>query len=319
MSWPTALLLAVVLWLDGGLRKVRSESIVMRRVMFGPWRIAEIVRTDAWRAVGRWPSLVLSLSPAESSDARLSLRRIEERLQRVRALVVALRILGMVTSIALVVGAPIAVDRFGRAGLYYSLDTLLVLGALTAALCVVATRRLDARGWAPIRFAIAYLWPFAGPYAAERVLAFAIANGSPLDVFRALAGQEAFAQWARPYAYDALASSGARELELVDGFQHQLRRSNLEEMLGVLPVHTSPGARICPRCGASYREDVRECTDCSVALITAVSRRNTPKVERAPTARGGGYVDSAEAAEKALTSRQCRRTALDASSYHSIE
>jgi hypothetical protein len=278
-----------VLWLDGGLRKVRSESIVMRRSLFGPWRIAEIVRSESWRAVGRWPSLVLSLSPAEPARARLTLRQIEERLRRVRAFVVVLRIVGFITSIALVFGAPIAVDRFGRAGLYYSADALLALGVLTALLFISATRRLEARGWTPIRFASAYLWPFAGPYAAERVMAFAIADGSPLDVFRALAGNESFAGWARPHAYDALAESSAREMQLIDGFDYRVGRRTLEEMLEMLPKDVTPGARICPRCGASFREDVRACADCGgVALVTASLPRHAPKVERAPTVRSGG-------------------------------
>jgi hypothetical protein len=288
VSWPTSLLLAAVLWLDGGLRKMRSESIVMRRSLLGPWRIAEIVRSESWRAVGRWPSLVLSLSPAEPARARLTLRQIEERLKRVRSLVLALRIAGAVTSIALVFGAPLAVDRYGRAGLYYSADALLALGVLTALLCIFATRRLEARGWTPIRFAIAYLWPFAGPYAAERVMAFAIADGSPLDAFRALAGNESFVRWARPHAYDTLTASGAREMHLVDGFDYPVRRRTLEEMLEMLPKDATPGARICPRCGSSFREDVRACTDCGgVALITASPRGHAPNVERAPTVRGG--------------------------------
>ncbi|HEV7706012.1 MAG TPA: hypothetical protein VGO46_17065 [Gemmatimonadaceae bacterium] len=261
----------------------------MRRTLFGPWRIAEIVHGESWRAVGRWPSLVIALSPSEPAVACLSLRLLEKRLRDVRAFVLALRILGTVSSIALVFGAPVAVDRYGRAGLYYAFDALLVLGALIAILCFFATRTLGARGWTSMRFAITYLWPFAAPYAAERVMAFAIADGSPVDAFRALAGREAFARWARPYAYDALASSGARGVQLIDGFDYQVRRGKLEEMLGVLPASVTLGARICPRCGASYREDVRDCTDCAgVELITAVSPRNTPKAERAPIARGGG-------------------------------
>ena len=219
----------------------------MRRTLFGPWRVAEIVRSESWRAVGRWPSLVLTLTPAEPARARVRLGQLEARLRDVRAIVVALRILGTVTSIALVFGAPLAVDRYGRTGLYYSADALLVLGVLTAILCIVSTRRLDARGWTPIRFAIAYLWPFAGPYAAERVLAFAIADGSPLDVFRVLAGKESFARWGRPHAYDALTTNSAREMRLLDGFDYRVKRSGLEEMLDVLPANTSPGSLICPR------------------------------------------------------------------------
>jgi hypothetical protein len=275
--------------LDGGLRKVRSDSIVIRRTLLGPWRVAEIVRSESWRAVGRWPSLVLTLSPTEPLHARVSLSQLEERVQRVRGLVLALRFLGFATGVALVFGAPLAVDRFGRAGLYYSADALLALGVLTAILCIFATRRLDARGWMPIRFAIAYLWPFAGPYAAERVMAYAMRDGSPLDVFRALSGAESFARWARPHAYDALASSSAREIQLLDGFAFRVKRSSLEEMLGVLPLDTSPGSLICPRCGVGFRDDMRACSDCGgIELITAVARQKSPKIERAPVSRGGG-------------------------------
>jgi hypothetical protein len=120
-------------------------------------------------------------------------------------------------------------------------------------------------------------------------MAFAIAHGSPLDVFRALAGNESFARWARPYAYDALTASSVRETQLLDGFDHRISRRTLEEMLEMLPTDASPGARICPRCGASFREDVRACIDCDdVALITASPRRHAPKVERVPMVRGGG-------------------------------
>jgi hypothetical protein len=260
----------------------------MRRTLFGPWHIVEILHSESWRAVGRWPSVALSLSLAEPARIRLTFRQIEERLLRVRAVVIALRILGVVTSIALVLVAPFAVERYGRAGLYYSADGLLALGVLTAILCVVATRRLDARGWMPIRFAIPYLWPFSGPYAAERLMAFAMADGSPLGAFRALAGNESFARWARPHAYDALAATDEREMPLLDGFAYRVKRRELEEMLGVLPANTLTGSLICPRCGAGFRDEVRACSDCGeVELITAAAS-HSPKIERMAVARRAG-------------------------------
>jgi hypothetical protein len=273
-------LLAAVLWLDGGLRKVRSDSIVMRRTLFGSWHVAEILHSESWRAVGRWPSVVLSLALTEPVRTRLTYRQLEERLQRVRAVVITLQIVGIMNGVALVFGAPLAVERYGRAGLYYSGDALLGLGVLTSILCVVATRRLDARGWTPIRFAIAYLWPFSGPYAAERVLAFAMADGSPVGAFRALAGNESFARWARPHAYDALAATGAREMPFLGGFGYRVGRRELEEMLGVLPANTSTDSLICPRCGVGFRDDVRVCSDCGEIELIRAAARNPPRPKR---------------------------------------
>ena len=101
-------------------------------------------------------------------------------------------------------------------------------------------------------------------------LALAVAEGSPLDVLRALAGAGSFAQWARPHAYDALTTQSARELDLLDGFHFHLARSKVEALLAVLPPFAEQGSRYCPRCGASYEHDVLDCPDCSgVALIAA--------------------------------------------------
>jgi hypothetical protein len=284
VSWTTSLLLAAVLWLDGGLRKVPAASIVMRRSPFGPWRFVEVIRTQGWRAVGRWPALVLALVSAEPERVRWSLKQIDDRLRRVRWYVLALRIVGVTTSVALVIGAPLAVERFGRTGLYYSGDALLALGLIAAITSVLAARRLDARGWTSIRFGVAFLWPFSGPYAAERVLALAVAEGSPLNVLRALAGADSFAQWARPHAYDALTTQSSRELDLLDSFDFHLARSKVEALLAVLPPYSERGSRYCPRCGASFEHDVRDCPDCSgVALITAGT--DSPFRDKAAIAR----------------------------------
>jgi ribosomal protein S27AE len=272
VSWSTSLLLAAVMWLDGGLRKVPSDSIVMRRSLFGSWRIVEVVRAGAWRAVGRWPSLVLALVSTEPTRAPLSARQIRARLERARAPIIVLRALGFATSLVLVVGAPVAVDRYGRAGIYVAAVALLGLGIINVFVSALACRRLDANGWASLRFGTAYLWPFAGPYAAERVLALAVAGGSPVDVFREIAGAESFAQWARPHAYDALIRHDSREVHLLDGFGFHLGRRKVEELLSVLPPNVPPDSRFCPRCGANFQDDVRDCTDCGgVELVTAPS------------------------------------------------
>ena len=285
MSWPTLLLLALVMWLDGGLRKVPAQSIVMRRSFLGAWRFVEIVRSEGWRAIGRWPSIVLTLVSTEPSRALLSAKQIEERLRRVRAHVFVLRIIGIATGLLLVVGAPVAVSRYGREGLYYCAAALLVLGLISATVSALASRRLDARGWIPIRFGAAYVWPFAGPYAAERVLSFAVAGGSPIEVLRALAGDESFARWARPHAFDALALRDGRELHLLEGFAHHFRRDKVEELMTVLPLGVSAGSRYCPRCGAAYQDDVPSCADCAgVALITGgigVATDTKPTASRA--------------------------------------
>jgi hypothetical protein len=272
VSWTTSLLLAAVLWLDGGLRKVPSGSIVMRRSLLGPWRIVDIVREGAWHAVGRWPSLVMALVSTEPTKALLSARQLQARLQSVRVTMNILRAFGIVTSLVLVIGAPVAVGRFGRAGLYDAVACLLALGIITACVSGSAFRRLGADGWSSARFGAAFLWPFAGPYAAERVLALAVAGGSPVEVFRVLASAERFAHWARPHAYDALDRESSRKLRLLDGFDFHLGRHRVEALLSILPQNISQGSRFCPRCGANFQDDVRECTDCAgVELVTARS------------------------------------------------
>jgi hypothetical protein len=283
VSWSTSLLLAAVMWLDGGLRKVPADSIVMRRSLFGPWRIVDVVRAGAWRTVGRWPSLVLALVSTDPTRAQLSARQLHARLEQARVSVTLLRALGFATSLMLIVGAPIAVSRYGRQGIYYAAISLLALGIISAFICARAYTHLDSKGWPSVRFGIAFLWPFAGPYAAERVVALAVTGGSPLDAFRALAGAESFAQWARPHAYDALMHHDSRDLHLLDGFDFHLGRRKVEELLSVLPSNTPPDSRFCPRCGANFQDDVRECTDCSgVELVTA--RSNLLPI-RAPTSR----------------------------------
>jgi hypothetical protein len=292
VSWPTtSLLLAAVLWLDGALRRVPANSIVMRRSLLGPWRIVDVVRVSAWRTVGRWPSLVVALVSTEPTRARLSARQIQTRLDAARVPVSILRALGVVTSVVLVFGAPVAVSRYGLAGMYYGAACLLALGIVTACVSSIACRRLDASGWSAVRFGVVYLWPFAGPYAAERVLAHAVAGASPVKVFRLVAGAEAFAQWARPHAYDALNRESSRELRLVDGFGFHLERSKVQELLSILPGLASPETRFCPRCGANFRDDVRECTDCGgielVASHSVQSLAGKPIARREALSRQG--------------------------------
>jgi hypothetical protein len=258
------------MWLDGGLRKVPTSSIVMRRSFFGPWRFVEVVGSATWRAVGRWPSLVLALVSTEPARARLSARQLHARLEQARTPSNLLRALGVITSVVLVIGAPMAVSRYGRAGLYSTGACLLTLGIVTALVSALACRRLGASGWSCVRFGATFLWPFSTPYAAERVLALALARGSPIDVLRLLAGAESFAQWARPHAYDALNRHDSREPHLLEGFDFQLDGRALHKLLSVLPEHASPDGRFCPRCGANFQSDVRACTDCAeVELVTS--------------------------------------------------
>ena len=262
----------------------------MRRSLFGSWRSVDVIRTGAWRAVGLWPSLVLTIVSTEPAQGRLSSAHVRARLQRVRVLVVLLRALGFTTSLVLVIGAPLAEGRYGRSGIYYAASSLFALGVINALVSAVAYMRLD-RGGRSFRFAISSLWPFAGPYAAERVLQLALAGGSALEVFRELAGPASFSLWVRPHAYDALLDHDLREVRLLDGFDYHLGRRTVEELLSTPPPGTLPDSRFCPRCGADFQDDVRECADCvGVQLITGRSTTlpaaSSAAAPKSPSRRG---------------------------------
>jgi hypothetical protein len=276
MSWSTSLLLAAVLWLDGGLRRVPAGSIILRRWLFDGWKIVEVVRAAGWRAAGRWPSAALSLVSSEPSRVSLSARDIEERLMRVRSLVNLARVIGIATSLVLVIGAPMAVSRQGRAGLYLSIDVLFVLGVVAALVAELAARRLGASESAALRFGATFLWPFAGPYAAERISSLAVAAGSPIVVARALANTDSFSRWARPYAYDALSSDRGRDVRLLEGFTHRMPRERIEAIVAARPVGLTPGSRFCPRCGATFRSEVRGCADCEGVELATIQAAAPP-------------------------------------------
>lgn len=71
MNWSVSALLAAVLWVDG-IRMVPAGSIVLRRVLTGPWRVAAVSETDGLHFVGWWPpfslTLVLTDEPAREGS-----------------------------------------------------------------------------------------------------------------------------------------------------------------------------------------------------------------------------------------------------------
>jgi hypothetical protein len=72
VSWPVPALLAGILWADG-IQVVPAGSVVIRRILAGPWRVASVSTTNGVRFLGWWPpfslTLVLTEQPAPDFGA----------------------------------------------------------------------------------------------------------------------------------------------------------------------------------------------------------------------------------------------------------
>jgi hypothetical protein len=286
----TVAVLAIVVWLDGW-RRVSGGTILVARTALGPWIVrAPWLRAGPFALVTWCASLVVPflLAPPLASGARPAARwtndfavataRTARRLRRARPVIVFLRALGILLTLWIIVGIPVATARFGGHGLIYG-----VLGAFVLAIeiTLITTLQLTSLGVSfgrSFRVSAQLLSPFTAPRAAEIIIAEAVGRLHSLAPIAALLGEQAFLTWLRPWAYDELAGRerGSETDATLALLVRALPRHVLDSAVrpAAAEITGADGARYCPRCARTYRDVAETCANCDqLALVTMDAAR----------------------------------------------
>ena len=256
----TIVILALITLFEG-VRRVPSGSVLLQRALFGPWRARpSSARGNRLQLLSWWSPFFSTIVLVPHNSRTWKLEPLEQRLEEQRQTLLDLRILGMAILPVLVIGIPLALDRFGAVGFFVALGVvgllcLVVVEAMYSAARTLGKTRRGALGWA-----VPFLSPFAAPRAADVLIEEAVRDVPPGLVARALLPFDEFLRWVRPHAYDS-------RPELLTG----LDRRELEQALAPpVPAFGGDAALWCPRCGATYLHG-DTCSECGVALLTFAS------------------------------------------------
>ena len=250
----TIVILALITLFEG-VRRVPPGSVLLQRALFGPWRARPSSPRGTRLQLLSWWSPFFStivLAP-HNSTGKCKLESLEQTL-------LDLRILGIAILPVLVIGIPLALDRFGAVGFFVALGVvgvlcLVVVEAMYSAARALGKTRREALGWA-----VPFLSPFAAPRAADVLIEEVVRDVPPGLAARALLPFDEFLRWVRPHAYDS-------KPELLTG----LDRRELEQALAPpVPALGGEAALWCPRCGATYVHG-DTCSECGIALLTFAS------------------------------------------------
>ena len=265
----TILILAVVAMFEG-VRRVAPGAFVLRRVLFGRWRVARPLELGRDYVLTAWPiPVAIALVLDEQHDGRelphaRQQVRIRSRLRRTRAAVMTLRVLGVVILMGLVVGVPLATRRWDVWGLVMSLEVLILLCTVQAIVTYIGLRRAAAPRREAFWGSIRMLWPFVAPRGADSVLERVVDGASPIVITGELLGRDALLRALRPRVYDEL-HDGAAGSGVVALYGR-------ETIAGFLRTPPADESDFCPRCGSGYQPGVNACRDCDgVSLVSSRS------------------------------------------------
>ena len=265
VDWEIVTLFAALVLLEG-LRRVPAGALVVRGIGPGSWRPAAAAEPRArLRLVSWWspfaPGLVL---PPLEAPATLSGEVLAARVEAARRAAPWLAGSGTLTLVALVLGLPVASARLGAVGFFAGVGVVLLLALWTASLGALGLRRMG-RGLGPRRGRLlAWCSPFASGRVLEGVYEAALAGATPAQAVRALCGDEVFAAWARPRAYDVV-RGGAPDPDLSAAAD----AATLGAIVASAPRMDGGGRSYCPRCAATWVVAEGPCPGCTVPLVSA--------------------------------------------------
>ena len=256
---------------------------MLRRTGLGGWRVVEPwARLGTFALVALWPpaGVPLVVAAAAGADTRaaaawmrdfaVSVARARRRLRRTQVQVAALRAVGMLLIVWIVVGIPVATARSGVHGLLFGILGAFCLSTWLAIVVAGAVRELGASWRVALRASGALVSPFAAVRAPEVVIEAALGDVPALARVAALLDEGDFDAWLRPHAYD-----------LVHDRVHPRGATGLASLVAQLPnavlarpvsvsggdADRQAGTTCCPRCATMYRESATECVQCpGVAL-----------------------------------------------------
>ena len=249
-----------LLTLIEGMRRVPAGSVVLRRVLFGPWTVERPEPAERLRLLSWWSPIMTTivLAPRQSYQ-KTSVDDLRARLdtRELYTPLFDLRVLGVVELVVLVLGVPLALQRFGAIGFFVAMGAVVLLCLTIFTALLFGGRTLGKRwGWA-----FPFLSPFAAPRAAEALLEEALRDVPPAVVGNTLLPADAFLGWMRPFVYDA---TNGREVE--HRFLEGVNVKELRASLAQRPPSQNGQGLWCPRCGATFiRSD--SCSECGVHLV----------------------------------------------------
>src|SRR5207245_11484395 len=189
--------------------RLRAGSGVLCGALFGLWTVELLEPAELLRLLSWWSLSVTSilLAPRQSYQ-KTSVTALRARLdgRELYTPLFDLRVLGVVELVALVLGVPLALQRFGAIGFFAALGAVVLLW-LTMCTARLFGRRKPGKRWG---WAFPFLSPFAAPRAAEALLEEALRDVAPAVVGNTLLPEDAFVGWMRPFVYDA---TNGREVE----------------------------------------------------------------------------------------------------------
>jgi hypothetical protein len=267
-SASTAGVFLAVIAVADGLRLLPAGAIVVSRIAFGDWSVAWVnpdLRTGGQLRLITWCSpLLLPQVLGGTADAAMPLgrrlARFRKRARRTRSYVAALRIGGILTLAALVIGIPALTARSGIWGLLFGVAVVLGLSVMQAVLATAALRRTGASIGRAMLWSAKYLWPFSAPRAAEDVMSRVTAGVPPLILLGELLPPETFRRFARPLLFDAVVRD--EQTEGVAALRAHMGESQVAEILSGPPSERD-GDAFCPRCEASFYRGAHFCSDCA--------------------------------------------------------
>jgi hypothetical protein len=266
IDWLSVFLLGGLTLLDG-LRRIPPGAHVLRRVGTGAWTAVTPEEGTRRLLVSWWTPFILRIVACSAEAQRGDdVRRLAERWRRMQRPVEALRLLGGMVLLGIVLGVPVAAETSGWRALLLVLLIVETLAIAVAIVALLALRRLGLNTRSALRAAGGLLSPFAAPRAAEIVLERAFAGALPVVVTRLLLPPSAFAAWIRPRAYDLLRGHAPVDDPELGA---ALSRGELQQIVRAPPRDRLTGEPWCARCGRVYRESTRSCAECDALSLSA--------------------------------------------------
>ena len=264
MSWQLVAILFAISAFEG-VRRLGPEELVVRCSPLGDWRVVSPTRLwGEWYVVSVLPpffvTVVIPLDVATNGFS--GARRDIPSLTRSSFSASALRILGALDLLALVVGVPWSVAKFGASGL---LAFLVIVFALSAAIflsCTVILIRQGETRKRALRAAISFLSPFASPLAGEAILSARMRSYPRLTAISGLLGEARFHALIRRAVYDVGLRPRSESNRWLDRIALSLPESERAKIINSASAGCSELERYCPRCAEKYLLEASFCAEC---------------------------------------------------------
>jgi hypothetical protein len=267
VNWEVVAVFAALVLLEG-LRRVPAGALVVRGMGPTGWRPSGTPEPrPRWRLIS-WGSPIapaLVLAPLEGRTA-VRAADLEVRLRVAAQAAPWLGGRAAITLLGLIVGLPLVSARFGAIGFLAGMALVLTLAIANAAAGAFTLRRLGSPR--PRGQILAWCSPFAAGRVVECVYEAALAGASQAQAVRALAGEDVFARWSRPRAYD-LVITAAEDPDLSAAADE----ATLSAIVAARPLEGHAGASFCPRCAATWVLSEGPCPACGVPLTSLASSR----------------------------------------------